>query len=47
MNDQELAEHVAMMENGNIGYQGHFVGQQDAQDHLNNTQNQHGNDNHR
>jgi hypothetical protein len=36
-NDQELAEAVVAMENSDIGYQGDFVGEEEARDHVNKT----------
>jgi len=44
-NDQELAECVADMENADIGYQGHFVHEQDAQEHVEKTKVKHEQDN--
>jgi hypothetical protein len=40
-NDDTLAESVTHLQNANIGYHGDFVHQNDAQEHLNNTQQQH------
>ena len=36
-NDQELAEAVTAMEHADMGYQGRFVHEQEAQEHLNDT----------
>ena len=38
--DQDLADACADMENANIGYQGGFVHEQDAQDHMDRTKNE-------
>ncbi len=40
-NDDTLAESVTHLQNANIGYHGDFVHQNDAQEHLNTTQQQH------
>lgn len=39
--DQDLAEAVSYMENVNMGYQGAFVNEQDARDHLERTIQEH------